>query len=413
MANYSKMTQAQIQAEMAQVQKELDRRGGPKKAPGFAKQLKELQAAQAKMPQSPVAPPPAETPVGMIPENPNGGYMAQKPAIPGAGGTVPLGGPGGSPVSPGGAIKASEVLDTLHGSSGVKTEGTAPLLDAEYKGADYEAQQGTVLTNPNQIMTGGQRNVTIDPATGQPTIKDTLSAEQQAIYDRGAQLSGTGLGMANSRLSGGGLNSDFSANTIARTSTGDLAADRARIEDQVYARLTKDMDSRKAMEMQQTESTLANRGIPYSADPKSRYQQELKAVNDRYDSQALTARQTAAETGGTEYQRNFGINEQTIANQTSQQLAARNQNIGEIGTLANTGPGQTNPQFQGFQAANYNPANASEVYGLLAGIQDENLKTKLSNALGIKQINAQKEIARMNNARSSSGGGGGDEISFP
>lgn len=248
-----------------------------------------------------------------------------------------------------------------------KKPGTAVAAETQF--ANQTAENAIRYQNPNQINPFGSQTTTIDPETGQPTVSQTLSPEEQRIYQGGAQLSGYGRELAASRLQSGGFDQAFNPQLNERWSSGQLEADRARIEEEVFGRLTKNLERDQALAMQQAETTLQERGIPYSGDPNSRYQQELRAVNERFDAQKTDARQRAAEIGGQEYSRNFGIGEQLRTNQLGEQQGIRNQNIGEIGTFGQLGPGQTLPQFQGFQAPNYAPQSPLSAYGILQGIQ--------------------------------------------
>ena len=201
-------------------------------------------------------------------------------------------------------------------------------------------------------------------------------------------------------LQGAGLGTSFTPQLTDRTTTGNLEADRSRIEDAVFGTLTRDLDQNYENRRQQVEQTLRNKGIPFSADPKSRYQQELGALNRQYDDARLTARQTATEMGGQEYQRNFDIGETLRSNQFAEQAGTRNQQLGEVNSLSGMGL----PGVVGFEQL----SDVDKQRALEKALAQLNAKTSVKVAnIG---ANASQNIARMNLA--SRGGGSSEDSPF-
>lgn len=280
-------------------------------------------------------------------------------------------------------------------------------VDANKAVALDTAKSNIVINNPNVNNPFGTSTTTIDPATGQPTVTQKLSDPQQGILNSDQKISQMGRDFAMNRLNsqpqapqgfvagepapgtntggssdmtappgqpnpsvaaappgmsttGGALNQGFSANTINRVSTGDVAADRARIEKAAYDRLTRFTNADQDRERAQTEQTLYGRGI--ALDPRNpAYKASMDDLNRRYDANRADAANQAAVTGGNEYSRDVGLNEQVIANQFSQQQGARNQNLGEISTLGNLGTGLQVPNFQAFQGSEMQTPSATDV----------------------------------------------------
>lgn len=218
---------------------------------------------------------------------------------------------------------------------------------------DYRNTQETQRGNANQVNPFGSQTVTYDE-NGRPTVTQTQSAAQSQIRQGDEAISNLGRGLAQSNLQGSQLGTSFNPNLMARTSSGDLATDRARIEDAVYGRLTKDTAYREGLDKQNVEQSLANRGIPYSNDPNSQYQQQMKDFTDKYNNIRADARAQAVQMGGDEYSRNVGINETQRANDYTLQSGTRNQQLGEAQSLSGMGPGMANPNYQGFQGSAYN-----------------------------------------------------------
>lgn len=175
---------------------------------------------------------------------------------------------------------------------------------------------------------------------GEQKIPNPLGVKGQAnqeIVNTQQELAHQGGEMALDYLKDSQLQTPFQPVMSDRTTTGNLEADRARIEEAAYGRLTRDFGNRDRQEGMDFATSLQNRGIPYSADPNSRYQQELRDMQRRQDDRYAGARSDAVMMGGQEYQRDFNINEQLRQNQYNEQAGIRNQQQQEIGGLSGMG----------------------------------------------------------------------------
>lgn len=209
---------------------------------------------------------------------------------------------------------------------------------AEAAAAGYQAEQGINYANADQYNPFGSQTTTIDPVTGRPTTTQNLSDPQQGILDRGQQLTQMGQDLAKQNLGG---YSQFRF---------DDKGERSRIEDEVFNRLNRDTEMNREREMKAKEQELFNKGIPYSNDPNSRFQQEIGDLNRRYDDITASNRSRAVEQGGDELQRNYGF-----------QLGQHQQGLSDTGYLQGMGTGLMLPQFQGFQGVGYNLNNPTDV----------------------------------------------------
>lgn len=255
------------------------------------------------------------------------------------------------------------------------------------------ANLGASTTNQQQALTPAQLNAAAGFA---PPQQPAPAAAPGAAADP-SQAAISNLGVSNQLYTGnaGGaqqlapevtnLQNAFDPVLSARQSSGDLNADRGRIEQDIYGRLTRDLEGDYKRSREQNEQTLRNKGIPFSADPNSRYQQELGALDRRFDDARLTARQTATQLGGEEFSRQFGIGETLRQNQLGEQSGVRNQRIGEQTALSAIGQ-------PGYQASQSNLTNQQQ----------------LANQLAIANIQARtsKDVARIQNKRRIGGGGG-------
>ena len=297
------------------------------------------------------------------------------------------------------ARKAAEAANRVaKASGGGTTTGTssAPVVpdqitnvnqgfQADSDAAKYEAENDIKYGNANINGVFGGQNITQN-ADGTYTVNQFLDPDQQKIVDQDSALSQMGRQFASERL--GGFSGEFTPNLTARTSTGSLEGDRARIEDAVFNRLTKTTDRDFGREKEQLKQELYNRGIPLD-EIESR--PEMQALNERYDGIKENARNNAIEIGGNEYSRDFGINEQMRANDYSQQFGARQQNFNEAERLGSYGQGAQLPNLPQFQGADFDVSNPTAINESM-NAQDI---AKQGLALQKKQVNAAiKQMGR-------------------
>lgn len=239
-------------------------------------------------------------------------------------------------------------------------------VEANRKVQDFNAAKNLQLNNPTQQNPYGKQVTTYDDK-GNPTVTQTLSEGQQKISDQDTGISQFGRDVAQQLGNRYNFTQGFNPQLTARTSSGDLAANRARIEEAAYDRLTRRVDQQEAKEKEQLTQTLANRGIPLDPSNPS-YQNFMKDFEDKYSTIRGNARQDAVAMGGQEYERDVGINETQRANDYSQQQGTRNQQIGEVGTFSRLGTGLQTPNFQGYQGTNYNLQSPTDINQSLQGI---------------------------------------------
>lgn len=371
---------AALQAQRASLIQEIQKRGGRGKAPNYEARLADVE---------------------------NQLRAARGPATPGAAGNgLGIGG-----------VKIPE--------NPIKNVNTALQADADL--ALKQAQDNNKLANPNVNGPTGSQTVTTNP-DGTTTVDQRLTPDQQAILDKDENLSNMGRELAQERLRGGGfgqafspamagrqgtdpsgamsqgfnpqmgprndydpnnaLSQAFNPQLTARTGTGDLVADRARIEDQVFASLTKNNDRTFGKEREELDQYMANRGIP--RDPNDpQYKEAVRQFNERKDNATLDARTRATQLGGEEYSRSFGIGETARGNDYNQAmgtaqfgLGQQSQRFGQGEQIRSTDYGQglsTRQQQQGEQAQRF-------------GQQEQTRSTDFNQGLAARQQN-YSEIA--------------------
>jgi hypothetical protein len=258
-------------------------------------------------------------------------------------------------------------------------------IEAEKKVETTQAETAGKLQNPNITNDFGSQTTTFN-ADGTVSVNQDLAPDQKAILDKGSNLTKTGQDLATSQLTTSGFGQTFNPTLAGRTSTGDLLADRARIEQDAFTRLMGTTRQDYAREKEQLQQTLYNRGIPLNEVAN---RPEMKDLEQRYQNKEESARLNATAIGGDEMSRSFGMNEQLIANQLSQSQGIRNQNLGEVGALQNLGTGLQIPQFQQFTGPEFSLSNPIDV------------NTALEQ---LKQNQQQVNIAQQNANRRPSGG---------
>lgn len=272
-------------------------------------------------------------------------------------------------------------------------------------------QQGSILgENANISGPFGSQTTTVDPVTGQATVTQKLSDDQQAILDKGSALTKMGQDLANQNLQGyqkyqvdnskmpgtytadtsgmGGYQADLSgmpeqykadtsgmgayntgagAGNVVDKKIGNYQdfsfdssdAGRQRIEDQAFARLSRGMDTRHKQQSADLEQSLYNRGIQFSSDPNSRYQQELKSMQQSQQEEEQSYRQQATQLGGEEMARSYSMAQGT-----------HSQNMSDLNQMSGLSQSQYSTNLSGNEARN--SAGLSEYRAGLQGVQTKN-----------------------------------------
>jgi hypothetical protein len=174
----------------------------------------------------------------------------------------------------------------------------ARLPNVLKQGAEYSDET-------NRMATKGQNVGSISGPTGTSSggfgddgryhIKTELSGGQSDVLS-GVENVGIGaLGAAGNNISG-----------YQKFDWQGSPEERARIEEEVYGRMTRNLDRDRDRDFEAMEQRMHNRGIPL--DPSNpAYQRELQAINERYDTARADARSRAVEMGGGEMSRSFGM----------------------------------------------------------------------------------------------------------
>lgn len=236
-----------------------------------------------------------------------------------------------------------------------KIDNVSQGVEAEKKVEEVEAETNIKYQNPNISGPTGSQNVTIND-DGTVDVDRNLSDNQQAILTGGEQLTQTGQGIAQNRI--GNYGSDFNPNVATRTMTGDMSANRQRIEDAAFQKLMgRNEEVFKAQE-RQLRQTLYNQGV--SLDQMDR-DPRMQALRERMANTRENASLSAIGIGGQEMQRDFQIQEDLIGNQINQAGTIRNQNLNELGYVSSLGSGLQMPAFETYKGPNFQLSSPVDV----------------------------------------------------
>lgn len=314
---------------------------------------------------------------------------------------------GGAPASGGGGNVEGTPSDNV-GERGRYDDVRKPVRDivkADEQVEREESQAQVMWQNPTYNTAFGSSSVSYDER-GNPVYAESLSPDQQQILDQGEALTQAGQQKAGQMLNswnpysnqqytsqfkqfqGGQGATDKSNQLVSGYQKFDMTgneADRNRIEDAVYSRLTRNFDRDMAKEKQDLEQTLYNRGIPL--DPSNpQYKQHMDAFNEKWQGAKESAMGQAVEMGGSELQRSFGMGLQShqqglndattlygmgqsahqqnvndITQRSNWDLQQHQQGMSDMASLQGYGTGLQVPNLPGYQAPNYDVASPAEI----------------------------------------------------
>lgn len=217
---------------------------------------------------------------------------------------------------------------------------TAKLAKTEGPRVQAQGVQAGKLQNLGSVQDtfGSSTDTYFDEQTGTWKQKSTLGSDMQQIQDAGVDLTKTGMNKAQAGLEG--------FNTFGMSGSPE---ERARIEEEAYKRLTRNVDRDYNQEFEQMEQRMYNRGIPLDQSHPA-YKREMDALNEKYGTIKENARQNAVILGKGEAESAFTMG-----------LQGHKQQAQDIGWLQQQGLGfQGGPQV-GFNAPQLNQSNFTDV----------------------------------------------------
>lgn len=265
----------------------------------------------------------------------------------------------------------ADVAKQLNKARPMKRPGSVYNVDVEGEMAESKAQLG--FYNPNVSGPLGSTKTTMNE-DGTINVEQALSGGQAQILGQGEALTQAGMGQAQNLM-----------NNYGQFQFDSSAAGRDQFEEEVYGRLTKNMERDKQRELDEAKQMLHNQGVPYSEDPNSKYQKMIGGIQERYDDRAESAKGQATMMGGQEM-----VNAYNIAQGTHQQ------GISDMGSLSGMGTGLLMPNFEPYKAPNYDVQDpsyylykAKELQQAKKGHQLAESTLASQNALAEKQLALQ------------------------
>lgn len=300
--------------------------------------------------------------------------------------------PGQGPVSPG----TEQAIDDA------RWRDPGSMYGADMSAARDQAEANIGYGNANTTTDFGGTQTTINP-DGSVSYSATSTGANKALLEGGQANAMTGTQLATGYLEDPSMANKFNPNLAEREFQGGFSEDRRRVEDAVYQNLTRRFDRDEGRLVEAKEQELHNKGIPYSDDPESRYQKEMRSIQERFDDQRDQAALQATQFGGSEMAQQFGMQEQLRANQYSEQAGTRNQGWQDVFNAQGVGIGYQNPNLPGYQGTQIDVTSPS---AYIYGKQDiKDRRTQLDQTQ--QQIDNENAIAQKQLAMSGGGGGGG------
>lgn len=246
----------------------------------------------------------------------------------------------------------------------------------------------TVRANPNEIGPGYKKTVTYGP-DGQPTVETELTGPNKELDDSQKKTGTIGSQVAGNLIGDVGSYDPNSVDSKYAIPTVDSAY-QSRYQQAAYDAMTRNLEKRYQQSKEEKAQELINQGIPMGSPQfNARMQSE---VEDVFNEQRQAAENNSYASGLNAANTNFGMGLQ--ANQAA--MNNYNTSFGNKvawGGALNNMASPTQANTQPFQAAQTQPTDVTGIHGTTVGAN-----------MTQKQIDAQKEIARINAAKRNTGG---------
>lgn len=211
-----------------------------------------------------------------------------------------------------------------------------PAAQKQQKAAAPAPTPSGQYTNPT---TSAPTNP-VSTAPEQPALKKEYKQEQ--VKQNQTDLSGIGSQLAEQQArSGQGVfqeGAPFEPKLAERTFTGDnpggWGGDRQKVQDAVYANLTRGLERDYAQGKEELQSQLTNQG---NGPGTPRWNTEMNRFESDYANRRQDAQNQAIQSSGDELSREFGMQETLRGNQYQEQAGTRNQQLNEADLLSQLG----------------------------------------------------------------------------
>lgn len=263
------------------------------------------------------------------------------------------------------------------------------------QGADKAAQRDSILgQNADFANDFGSSTTTVDPNTGQATVRQGATGLNSQLLDMGQRLGNFGLGLAGNQLrsfegmqpfSTGNIDPRFGIPTASN-------ADRSRIEDELYGKYTQDLDQNYQQTLEDKKQELADRGITVGSPA---YTAEMDRVDKGYQRQKTEARSQAVAGAGQEMSSQFGMGLQSRQQAVGEMVQDYSMPLSLATSLQGMGYGYQNPTLPGYTGANATPTNFTDPGNLAIGAAEKQKDRQAQIALQRSSDAARLSAARI------------------
>lgn len=240
-------------------------------------------------------------------------------------------------------------------------------------------QFGNMSTGPDAMNTGattGTNAFGFGPQNINTGLQQTPWVNQSALRTQGINTGLQNAPQLNANMGSGAGNVQGSLDLSGAQGLGSANDARAAAEKATYGSLASRLDPQYANAQSSLETDLANRGISRNSDAYSRAMDDFnRGKNDAY----AQANLAAVNAGGTEAQRNYGMD-----------LSTRQQQVGEAGMTGNFANSAQAQMFgQGLQGGQANNAALQSQFGMGQSAQQQQLAAQ--QALYGQQSNSRAQ----------------------
>lgn len=255
---------------------------------------------------------------------------------------------------------------------------------------DRNLLQNIVANRPNEINPYGSSQYRYDEKTGQITRVSELSDIEKAKYEGLGALDqfkiNTAGGLTN-RIADA-LASPLNYDGLPNAPTNEtLQQGRQRVEDDLFNSYKRRMDPLRSQEREGLAQSLISRGIGFSSDPNSRYQQEMKSFEQKWNDAYADANTQAMAQGADEQQRQYTLGSSLRNDAYAERQNARNNAFLDYNNVLGAG-GQVAVNTPNFQAMTPVVGQATDLSSLASGYRGQDVSLKQTQIGADAQLGA-------------------------
>lgn len=245
--------------------------------------------------------------------------------------------------------------------------------------------QSANIATPSVVTAQGTSTTSIDPVTGQTTVTETLSPEQQALYQGATAAQGAQQGAYTNLAGQVAAQGPFSFTPQWQDFEGQRQALYSNAVESFDAQNQKYFD----LQRQQLEQEMANQGVPVNSEE---YDRRMRALLETQSSQRQQAVRDAYESSFKATQGAQAI--ETDRGRAGYEIAAGNFRLpAEVSSYFTGGTKYESPDFGG-RGANVAPVNAGNLYLGFEQVAQADRASQLSAEVSRERTQTERDISR-------------------